>query len=347
MRDRTCLFKLDENLRTVWEITHKCNYSCGHCCVSSKETVNNELGTQEVKAGLDNLISAGLSSIYFTGGEPLLREDFLDIVNYASCLLNPQNIKFATNGKLVNSEVAKEIANLNLGMVLVSLDGHTPSVAQRFRGIETCYKDAINAVGYIASEKVKVRLGVVIWNGNYKNLEDFIKIGIDQGAEDVFFNWLIPIGKAKVNMDIGVDSSLYFKIADELKTLKERYAEKIKIGYHRFSEINDKDEECFAGEKIIHVLPKGEVSPCSWLYKTDDQFVSKSKVHETSLKSILREKPFERVKKMIKRREEFGVGPGCIALCKAFVGSYLSPDPLHEKNGKWVKEYKNGRCNQR
>jgi len=338
MVDKTCLFTLVDKLRVVWEITHKCNYICLHCCADAKSKGDGELTLNSVKKGVDNLVAHGLGSIYFSGGEPLTRKDFLEILTYAAALIPPKSINFATNGRLVTPEIAKRVSQLDIGNVLVSLDGHDSETAQKFRGIKECYVDAVNAISRLADEDVKVRLGVVIWAGNYRHLEEFIKIGIDVGANNIFFNWLVPIGRAKGNDKIELDLSLYFNIAHELESLRQKYGDKISVGFHRFEQLDDMDENCQAGIKILHIIPDGRVSPCSWIYKVDNHVLSKQKISEASLDEILKEEPFELIRQMQGDRLKCGSGPGCLAMCKAFAGDYLTIDPLYKNGGLWVKK---------
>lgn len=339
MEDNTCLFTLIDDLRIIWEITHKCSYRCVHCCANATESYRSELSTEDVKKGLDNLADFGFNSIYYSGGEPIVRQDFFELVSYTSTLIDSRNINFATNGMLITPEKSKEISRLKIGTVLVSLDGYDKETAQRFRGPENTYENAVNAIEMLANEDVKVRLGVVIWKDNIDHLEDFVKIGIERGADNVFFNWLVPVGRAGKNPSIALDPSAYFNTADELKGLKAKYDGKINVGYHRFHKIEYGCNDCQAGQRILHLLPNGRVTPCSWMYKVDSSLLSQSAVHTTPLESILQEEPFQRSRGIIQSRKEQGLGPGCPAMCNIFGGDYFTFDPLFEEKGLWVVKY--------
>ena len=94
-----CLFKADKK-RIVWEITHQCNYSCKHCCSSAgKVDTSKELSFAQVKKVLGEMVEFGIEEIYYSGGEPFCRVDFLDILEYTTeC-----NISFnvSTNGSFI------------------------------------------------------------------------------------------------------------------------------------------------------------------------------------------------------------------------------------------------------
>lgn len=338
--DKVCLFTLVGGLRVIWEITNKCGYNCKHCCSDAKNISQKELDTQEVKLGLDRLISQGAESIYFSGGEPLARNDFFELFQYASLKLKPQNINFATNGKLIDRNLARRISNeLSPGTVLVSLDGHDEETSEQFRGVKKSFRYAIKAMENLANENVNTRMGVVIWKGNYLNLEDFVKIGIERRVNSVFFNWLVPAGRAEYNhQDICVGGDRFFPTAHEINRLQEKYGEYVDIGYHRFEKIDDNCKGCQAGKGIIHISPTGEISPCSWIYKLDRTFLSNSSIAKENLPTIFKEPSFVRLRRIMEGRDEQKKGPGCIAMCKAFGGDFMQYDPLYIKGGKFLNE---------
>ena len=110
---KTCCFLTDikdyrqvneGTFRVHWQLTHRCNLSCLHCisdAVGPYDKVK-EVTTEEAKRIIDNLSSLNVSSILFTGGEPLLRNDFFEIANYAYDY--GFNLLLSTNGTLVDQE---------------------------------------------------------------------------------------------------------------------------------------------------------------------------------------------------------------------------------------------------
>src|SRR5512140_1777136 len=68
----------------VWlEVTRACNLRCRHCFVSARRPQPDELSTEQILSLLDELKAQNVFSIVFSGGEPFVRSDFLDIVDYA------------------------------------------------------------------------------------------------------------------------------------------------------------------------------------------------------------------------------------------------------------------------
>ena len=67
----------------VWDITYACNLKCKHCYANAGKNPGNELTTEEAKQGIDQLDRASVPIIAFSGGEPLVRKDILELTNYA------------------------------------------------------------------------------------------------------------------------------------------------------------------------------------------------------------------------------------------------------------------------
>lgn len=240
-------------------------------------------------------------------------------------------INLATHGKSITPEMAKRLKDFSLSSVLISLDGHTPEIASQFRGLESCFDVSCTALDRLSSVGIPTRLGVVVWKHNYNDLEEFVKIGIKYNASNVFFNWLMPVGRATENTEIELNFNTIHTVRDSIKMLQEKYNKDISVGYHRFDLFDDSAEDCYAAKNILHIIPDGRVTPCSWLYKIDPSLISKSKIYEKDLSDIMQEDAFKFVENKLKERKNAGLGPCCLAACKAFSGGYDKNDPLYRK----------------
>ncbi len=91
-----------------WSITGRCNYRCKHCYMSAPNAKYGELSHEKVMDIARQLIACGVEEISLTGGEPLLRKDFLELVD----VLTEGGIKITTiysNGKLVTDKLLDEL----------------------------------------------------------------------------------------------------------------------------------------------------------------------------------------------------------------------------------------------
>ena len=91
-----------------------------------------ELSTAEAKAMIDDLAMYGAPVILFSGGEPLMRPDLPELARYA--VGKGMRAVISTNGTLITKDKAKELKDIGLSYVGVSLDG-TKAIHDKFRGV--------------------------------------------------------------------------------------------------------------------------------------------------------------------------------------------------------------------
>jgi len=331
-----CLFEVIDGMRVTWEITHRCNYQCKHCCNDSLDKeYPNELSKQRIFEILDEMVKSGVSAIYFSGGEPLLREDIFEIMSYAK-MAGVKRINLASNGGLINPKIAEKLASLKLDSVLMSLDGHLPEVHDKLRGIKGAFEKVINSIRLLCEKGVNVRVGTVIWKRNYPFLEEILKLAVKNGAKSIYFNWLVKSGRCNDNKEILLDPRQYKKVAKEIFRLQEKYAGIIKVGYHRYKKINNQFPSCLGGDRIIHVNTEGCIAPCSWIAKQDPSFVTKDRLTSLSFSELMKSDCLNSFKDMVSKRESCA-GKGCPAMCFAENKSFMSTDPLYFDGGIYVR----------
>ena len=97
-------------VNVTWEITLKCNLQCVHCLSDAGTALKEELTTGECRALVDQLTSLRVFQVNIGGGEPFIRDDFLDILAYAhekglvTCV--------STNGMVVDDRLARKLSQL-------------------------------------------------------------------------------------------------------------------------------------------------------------------------------------------------------------------------------------------
>ncbi|MDN5798227.1 MAG: mycofactocin radical SAM maturase [Intrasporangium sp.] len=123
---------LDAPICLTWELTYACNLSCSHCLSSSGRRNPRELTTQQCKAVLDELQRMQVFYVNIGGGEPTVRPDFWELVDYATD--HQVGVKFSTNGVRITPDAARRLAASDYVDVQVSLDGATAEVNDAVRG---------------------------------------------------------------------------------------------------------------------------------------------------------------------------------------------------------------------
>ena len=160
----------------VWNSTRTCNLKCRHCYMSSDAKIyRDELTTDEAKKFIDDLADFKVPVLLFSGGEPLMRQDFFELASYAA----EKNIRptLSTNGTLISREVAERIKKIGVGYVGISLDG-IEGVNDKFRGVDGAFQRAMNGIKNCVAVGQRVGLRFTINRHNFMELDkifDFIE----------------------------------------------------------------------------------------------------------------------------------------------------------------------------
>jgi mycofactocin radical SAM maturase len=123
---------LDAPICLTWELTYACNLACVHCLSSSGKRDPRELSTDQCKAVIDELERMQVFYVNIGGGEPTVRPDFWELVDYATD--HHVGVKFSTNGVRITPEVAARLAASDFVDVQISLDGATAEINDAVRG---------------------------------------------------------------------------------------------------------------------------------------------------------------------------------------------------------------------
>ncbi|MBV8218657.1 MAG: mycofactocin radical SAM maturase, partial [Solirubrobacterales bacterium] len=162
---------LDAPICLTWELTYACNLACVHCLSSSGRRDPRELTTAECKGIIDELERMQVFYVNIGGGEPTVRRDFWELLDYA--VAHRVGVKFSTNGSRITPEIAARIATTDYVDVQVSLDGATAQVNDRVRGPGS-YATAIRAMENLAAAGFAAfKLSVVVTRENVTQLDAF------------------------------------------------------------------------------------------------------------------------------------------------------------------------------
>jgi mycofactocin radical SAM maturase len=172
---------LDAPICLTWELTYACNLACVHCLSSSGRRDPRELSTAECRAVIDELERMQVFYVNIGGGEPTVRADFWELVDYATA--HHVGVKFSTNGSRITPARARALAASDYVDVQVSLDGATAAVNDRVRGAGS-YATALRAMEHLAGAGCAgFKLSVVVTRENAGQLDAFKALADRYGAQ--------------------------------------------------------------------------------------------------------------------------------------------------------------------
>ncbi|MFC1884499.1 radical SAM/SPASM domain-containing protein [Thermodesulfobacteriota bacterium] len=273
-----CIFPIRPDRKIImWELTRKCNVFCKHCISDAKAaSTENELSTEIIMSIMDELVSLGFNELYLTGGEPSLRPDYIDILEYAKKRF--QYLAAATNGYKLSEEYFEKSSSLGLNHLNISLDHHRPDMHDGLRGLKGSFREAIISIKRLLEADVPVHISTAITNHNCRDLESIVNFVKSMGIKAIVFNWIIPLGRAEFNIDYLPEKSEYPSIITEIKRLYRIYELEKKfprILYRRYITNGQTPlEMCPGGRTSFFITSSGKVSPCSFLARfPQGQFV--------------------------------------------------------------------------
>jgi mycofactocin biosynthetic radical S-adenosylmethionine protein MftC len=172
---------LDAPICLTWELTYACNLACIHCLSSSGRRDPGELSTAEAKAVVDELAKLQVFYVNIGGGEPTIRPDFFEIIDY--CVASGVGVKFSTNGSRIDEAAAKRLAGSDYVDIQISLDGANRETNDAVRG-DGSWDMAIRAMDNLkAANFGQFKISVVMTRHNVSQLDDFEALAAHYGAE--------------------------------------------------------------------------------------------------------------------------------------------------------------------
>jgi len=196
-------FSEDKKPVVVWNCTRSCNLRCVHCYSHSQSCkYEGEMTTDEGMRLIDSLAEFGAPVILFSGGEPLLRTDLPALIRHATS--TGLRAVISTNGTLISPDKARELKDLNLSYVGVSLDGTEP-VNDKFRGIPGAFARAMAGIRACREAGLKVGLRFTINRRNVGEIPAIFRILIDEDIPRACFYHLVYAGRGSALIEEALD----------------------------------------------------------------------------------------------------------------------------------------------
>jgi radical SAM protein with 4Fe4S-binding SPASM domain len=328
------------------EITNKCNLRCTHCYLSAGSSNKTDLTLAEIKKVLKSVRELGGTSVAIGGGEPLVREDCIEILRYAESL--DLLISLGTNGTLIDRKLAKLLSEIEL-KIQVSLDGASKETHDLVRG-EGSYELAIKGIDNLIAEGMQddILIAFTPMKINIHEINEIIDLTQNLGISVIQFPPLSPSGRAREKwnkLKLSDKETLRFwnflhKKAEKLRGKMDLLADCFSLNINTLGT----PFRCTIGTQL-RIDPEGYVYPCQCFHFGNTYCLGN--IREQSLKKIvlgnrlngIMEECFERP---LKIDECMGCewknycGSGCMGLAFENNGDVLHPESC-EIRKKWVE----------
>ena len=154
------------------ELTRRCNVDCPYCYVRFARDIRpvDELSLEEIFSLFDQIIDEGCLTLTFTGGEPLLREDFKSIYLYA--IRKGLLIIIFTNGTLINREMADFFSRYPPFHIDITVFGATEKTYERVSGKKGTFRQCREAIRLLSNRNISFGLKSVITTLNRDEIEE-------------------------------------------------------------------------------------------------------------------------------------------------------------------------------
>lgn len=247
-------------------LTYRCNNNC-YFCYTGGPRKGQELSTDDWKKVIDKLWESGIPQIVFTGGEPTLREDLVELVEHSKEFVTG----LVTNGRRLAS-LAEKLNRAELDYAQVSWESQLPEVHDRMVGVPGAWKETREGIVQALKSGLAVVTNTTLTTDNLALFPDLIKAGSELGLKLMACNTLICSGRGTCSKkDNGLSP-------EELKNtlsaaLEVAGREGVKLEWYSptcYKEFNPLEfgfgaKACSAAQYNMTVEPDGSVIPCqSW-----------------------------------------------------------------------------------
>ncbi len=343
-----------KQLFVQWDSTNDCNLRCQHCYHNGegqkdhRQEKSNLMSLVEVKSMIDDLVNTSrrwdmIPRFHVSGGEPLMRRDLLDILDYTQ--QKEVSTRLLTNGTLITEEKARELKKRGIKRLQISIDGDKKrhnSVRQR----PYAFDRAMQGISNCKNEGIGVTISFTAMQSNKHSIEQAVIASIGAGADIFGVQSYVPNKELGINDPEFIDSEGLYEIYRGQRELDKKYGDKIHLLetevlwnlMHCDDPLKKTSREtgkflggCGAGFSGISVLSDGRVYPCRRL-PIDIGHISEGIICLMTEKRVMHS--LRDLNQMRKNTDCDYVShcKGCRAIAYATTGDFMAKDPMCFRN---------------
>ncbi|MCW5713217.1 MAG: pyrroloquinoline quinone biosynthesis protein PqqE [Bauldia sp.] len=246
------------------EMTHRCPLQCPYCSNPVElERSSVELSTEEWKKVMTELAEIGVLQFHFSGGEPTVRKDIVELVKHARAVGLYTNL--ITSAVMLTEAKVKELADAGLDHAQVSFQGAESGVADRIAGFKDAHKKKLQAAQWIKEAGLPLTVNAVMHRQNLHQLPDIIEMAVAIGASRLevanvqYYGWALKNRAALMPTVEQLDATT--KLVEESR---DRLKGKLVIDYVIPDYYAERPKKCMGGwgRQFFNISPSGKVLPC-------------------------------------------------------------------------------------
>jgi radical SAM protein with 4Fe4S-binding SPASM domain len=249
-------------------LTYECNNHCPHCYLTENINKKGSLDTKQWKSVIDTLWEIGVPQVVFTGGECLLRDDVVELVEYSKQFTTG----IITNGTLLTAELARRLRAVHLDWIQITLESAEAAIHDEIQGRNGAWEQTVAGIKNAVVVGLSVSVNATLSQKNAKEVKGLIAFAQKLGVRYVSTNAIINAGRGITEKE---ESGLK---EEELKSILEEakeYAQSHDVMFNWFLPTCYKNVNpvelgfgvrcCSACSVNMMIEPNGDVIPCqSW-----------------------------------------------------------------------------------
>ncbi|HZK84108.1 MAG TPA: putative heme d1 biosynthesis radical SAM protein NirJ2 [Desulfosporosinus sp.] len=254
-----------------WNTTNDCNMYCDHCYREAGCKAEDELSTAEARTLLEQIAKANFKIMIFSGGEPLMRTDIVELVAYATSL--GLRAVLGSNGTLLTSELTQQLKDAGAMGIGISLDSLDKKKHDEFRKFPGAWEGAVRGMKLCKEVGLPFQIHTTIMEWNSHEVEAITDFAVELGAVAHHFFFLVPTGRAVSIEEESLKAEAYeatlTRIMKKQQTVDIELKPTCAPQFMRIAnQLNVKtrfSRGCLAGTDYCIIGPRGQVQPCAYL----------------------------------------------------------------------------------
>ncbi len=251
-------------LAVLAELTHRCPLQCPYCSNPvDLERANAELTTAEWKKVMDELAALGVLQFHFSGGEPTVRKDLVELVAHATKVGLYTNL--ITSAVLLDKAKIEALADAGLNHVQISVQGAEEGLANRVAGFKNAHAKKLNVARMVKEAGLPLTINAVMHRQNLSQLPDIIELAVSLGAARLevanvqYYGWALKNRAALMPTVQQLDETT--RIVEEAR---ERLKGILVLDYVIPDYYALRPKKCMGGwgRQFFNISPAGKILPC-------------------------------------------------------------------------------------